>query len=92
MIGINSLKFAAVGVENMGFSIPSDTVQYVMGQLFKYGEVKRPSLGFNMEESWSAIVGLPTDDPLTVTKVFSDQAKKPAFRRTTYSTALTASG
>ncbi|MET3548167.1 serine protease Do [Paenibacillus favisporus] len=76
IIGINSLKFAAVGVENMGFSIPSDTVQYVMGQLFKYGEVKRPSLGFNMEESWSAIVGLPTDDPLTVTKVFSDQAKK----------------
>ncbi|WP_163882610.1 S1C family serine protease [Paenibacillus favisporus] len=76
VIGINSLKFAAVGVENMGFSIPSDTVQYVMGQLFKYGEVKRPSLGFNMEESWSAIVGLPTDDPLTVTKVFSDQAKK----------------
>lgn len=76
VIGINSLKFAAVGVENMGFSIPSDTVQYVMGQLFKYGEVKRPSLGFNMEESWSAIVGLPTDDPLTVTKVFSGQAKK----------------
>ncbi|MBB3130932.1 serine protease Do [Paenibacillus rhizosphaerae] len=76
VIGINSLKFAAIGVENMGFSIPSDTVQYVMGQLFKYGEVKRPSLGFNMEESWSAIVGLPTDDPLTVTKVFSDQAKK----------------
>lgn len=76
VIGINSLKFAAVGVENMGFSIPSDTVQYVMGQLFKYGEVKRPSLGFNMEESWSAIVGLPTDDPLTVTKVLSDQAKK----------------
>lgn len=76
VIGINSLKFAAVGVENMGFSIPSDTVQYVMGQLFKYGEVKRPSLGFSMEESWSAIVGLPTDDPLTVTKVFSDQAKK----------------
>lgn len=76
VIGINSMKFAAVGVENMGFSIPSDTVQYVIDQLFKYGEVKRPNLGFSMEESWSAIVGLPTDDPLTITKVFSGEAKK----------------
>ncbi|MNP25257.1 Periplasmic pH-dependent serine endoprotease DegQ precursor [compost metagenome] len=59
----------------MGFSIPSDTVQYVINQLMKYGEVKRPSLGLTLEESWSAIVGLPTDDPLTVTKVLSPEAK-----------------
>ncbi|GIP28646.1 hypothetical protein J23TS9_37760 [Paenibacillus sp. J23TS9] len=76
VLGINSMKFAAVGVENMGFSIPAETVQYVINQLFKYGEVKRPSLGLNMEESWSAIVGLPTDDPLTITKVISDEARK----------------
>ncbi|MEC0241478.1 trypsin-like peptidase domain-containing protein [Paenibacillus dokdonensis] len=76
VLGINSMKFAAVGVENMGFSIPAETVQYVINQLFKYGEVMRPSLGFNMEESWSAIVGLPTDDPLTITKVISDEARK----------------
>lgn len=76
VLGINSMKFAAIGVENMGFSIPAETVQYVINQLFKYGEVKRPSLGFNMEESWSAIVGLPTDDPLTITKVISDEARK----------------
>lgn len=76
VLGINSMKFAAVGVENMGFSIPAETVQYVIQQLLKYGEVKRASLGFSMEESWSAIVGLPTDDPLTITKVISDEAKK----------------
>lgn len=80
VLGINSMKFSAIGVENMGFSIPSETVQYVINQLFKYGEVMRPSLGFNMEESWSAIVGLPTQDPLTITKVVSDEAKKAGIR------------
>ncbi|OAB37722.1 trypsin [Paenibacillus macquariensis subsp. defensor] len=76
VLGINTMKFAAVGVENMGFSIPTDTVQYVINQLMKYGEVKRPSLGLTLEESWSAIVGLPTDDPLTVTKILSKEAEK----------------
>lgn len=76
VLGVNSMKFAAVGVENMGFSIPSDTVQFIMNQLFKYGEVKRPSLGLELEESWSAIVGLPAQDPLTVTKVVSAEARK----------------
>ncbi|WP_379157415.1 S1C family serine protease [Paenibacillus sp. sgz5001063] len=74
VLGVNSLKYAAVGVENMGFSIPADTVQYIMNQLFKYGEVRRPSLGLELEESWSAIVGLPAQDPLTVTKVVSAEA------------------
>lgn len=76
VLGINSLKYSAVGVENMGFSIPSDTVQYIMNQLFKYGEVKHPSLGLELEPSWSSIVGLPTLDPLTVTKVNSAEARK----------------
>lgn len=76
VLGINSLKYSAVGVENMGFSIPSDTVQYIMNQLFKYGEVKHPSLGLELEPSWSTIVGLPTLDPLTVTKVISAEARK----------------
>ncbi|MCD1258709.1 trypsin-like peptidase domain-containing protein [Paenibacillus athensensis] len=69
VIGINSLKFAAVGVESLGFSIPSDTVMYVMDQFMKYGKVKRPYLGFTVEESWAALVGLPTDDPLKISYV-----------------------
>ncbi|MFC7679263.1 S1C family serine protease [Paenibacillus sp. GCM10028914] len=80
VIGINSMKFAAVGIENMGFSIPAETVRYVAGHLLKYGEVKRASLGLELEESWSAIVGLPSDDPLTVTKVTSNQAKKAGIK------------
>ncbi|MGG1617631.1 S1C family serine protease [Paenibacillus sp. NRS-1782] len=74
VIGINTMKFSAVGIENMGFSIPSDTVKYVIGQFFKYGEVRRASLGLGLEESWSAIVGLPTEDPLKVTKITSASA------------------
>lgn len=74
VIGINTMKFSAVGIENMGFSIPSDTVKYVIAQFFKYGEVRRASLGLGLEESWSAIVGLPTEDPLKVTKITSASA------------------
>lgn len=76
VIGINTMKYAAVGVENTGFSIPAETVHYVIHHYFKYGEVKRASLGLTLEESWSAIVGLPTDDPLTVTSVHTNEAEK----------------
>lgn len=76
VIGINTMKFSAVGIENMGFSIPTDTVKYVINQFFKYGEVRRASLGLELEESWSAIVGLPTDDPLTVKGVASAEARQ----------------
>lgn len=74
VIGVNSLKFAAVGVESLGFSIPVDTVHYVLDQFHKYGRVKRPSLGFELEESWAAVVGLPTDEPMTVKRVDSNSA------------------
>ncbi|WP_420819591.1 S1C family serine protease [Paenibacillus pinistramenti] len=76
VIGINSLKYEAVGVENLGFSIPYDTVRYVIQQLFAYGEVHRPALGVTLEEGWSAEIGLPSDDPLTVVSVDSAAARK----------------
>lgn len=76
VVGINSMKFSAVGIESMGFSIPVDTVNFVIHQFFKYGTIKRASLGLELEESWSAIVGLPAEDPLTVTGVMSPEAEK----------------
>lgn len=76
VIGINSLKFVEVGVDNLGFSIPADTVQYVTNHFFKYGHVKRASLGLSLEESWSALIGIPTSDPLTVKTVQSTSAQK----------------
>lgn len=80
VIGINSLKFAAIGVENMGFSIPASTVKYVLDHFDRYGKVRRASLGIDLEESWAAIVGLPTDDPLTVRKAESAEASKAGIR------------
>lgn len=74
VVGVNSLKFAAVGVESLGFSIPVDTVRYVMNQFFEYGKVKRPYIGFVLEESWAAVVGLPTTEPLTVKQVAASSA------------------
>jgi serine protease Do len=74
IVGINTLKFAAVGVESLGFSIPADTVQYVMGHFFKYGKVKRPTLGIELEESWAAIIGIPTKEPLKIKLVTKGSA------------------
>ncbi|TYP75771.1 serine protease Do [Paenibacillus methanolicus] len=80
VIGINSMKFVSDGVESLGFSIPTDTVRYVIQHFFKYGKVNRASLGVELEESWSAIVGLPSSDPLTIKNVKSDAAVKSGLK------------
>jgi serine protease Do len=80
IVGINSMKFVDVDIDSMGFSIPSDTVQYVLNQFYKYGKVMRPSLGLDLEESWSAVVGMPTEDPMTVTAVTSAEAGKSGIK------------
>lgn len=49
LIGINSSKIAQTGVEGIGFAIPSDTVQYVVGQLLHYGRVRRPWIGATLQ-------------------------------------------
>lgn len=45
LIGINNMKIVENSVSNIGFAIPSNTVQYVIDQLEINGEVERPSLG-----------------------------------------------
>lgn len=72
VVGINTLKFASFGVENLGFAIPADTVQYVLKQFLEYGKVRRAYVGAELEESWAAVVGLPSDEPLKVTYVDPD--------------------
>lgn len=69
VVGINTLKFVDVSVDNTGFSIPSNTVSYIVDHLKKYGLVKRAYVGFELEESWEAVVGLSASKPLTVTYV-----------------------
>lgn len=45
LIGINSSKLSATGVEGMGFAIPANDVIEIVTQLEETGEVIRPALG-----------------------------------------------
>ncbi|TXK83931.1 trypsin-like serine protease [Paenibacillus sp. N3.4] len=69
VIGINTMKYAEFGVENLGFAIPIDTVKYVLKHFSLYGKVKRPYLGLELEDSWEAVVGLPSSTGLRVAYV-----------------------
>jgi len=69
VIGINSSKFFGEGIEGIGFSIPIDTVSYVIGQFDKFGRVMRPSLGALFEEGWAAKLGLPSMEGIRVMSV-----------------------
>ena len=66
LIGINTSKFAGVGIESMCFAIPVDTVQHAIAQFEQYGKILRPILPFTLQESWEARIGLPTQKGLTV--------------------------
>ena len=54
VIGINSAKLAANGVEGMGFAIPSNTVQSVIEDLIANGRVIRPYLGVGIFDKATA--------------------------------------
>lgn len=66
LVGINSSKFAGVGIENTAFAIPVDTVIYAIEQYEKYGTVNRAKLDLTLEQSWEAKIGLPTKKGVTV--------------------------
>ena len=54
VIGINSAKVAASGVEGMGFAIPINTVREVVDELMKNGYVARPYLGVGVFDKATA--------------------------------------
>lgn len=45
VIGINTLKISATGVENMGFAIPINDTIDIYKQLIEHNKVKRPYIG-----------------------------------------------
>ena len=73
LIGINSSKYASVGIDNMAFAIPVDTVEYVISQFEKYGHVVRPELNVELEQSWEAKIGLPTQKGITIKRSDNSQ-------------------
>ncbi len=58
LIGINASKIAQTGVEGIGFAIPINTVKSISEQLIKYGHVRRPWLGLDLQSGGSNSVGL----------------------------------
>ena len=66
LIGINSSKYASANIDNIGFAIPVDTVNYVINQYETNGKILRPKLNFSLSQSWEAKIGLPTNKGLTV--------------------------
>ena len=66
VVGINSSKFAGVGIDGIGFAIPADTVRFVLNHFDRYGEVRRANINANLEEGWAARRGLPTREGLRV--------------------------
>lgn len=48
LIGINTVKTAAPGVEGLGFAIPTQTVKPIVSDLIQFGQIQdRPSLGIS---------------------------------------------
>ena len=66
LIGINSSKFVSVGIDNMGFAIPIDTVKFAIEQFETFGYILRPNPKITLDEPWEAKIGLPTNKGITV--------------------------
>ncbi|MEX2356385.1 MAG: trypsin-like peptidase domain-containing protein, partial [Thermaerobacterales bacterium] len=69
VVGINTLKVEAPGVEGLSFALPANIAMKVAGDLDQLGRVRRPYLGADVQESWEAQIGLPTAAGLRVAGV-----------------------
>jgi len=67
VIGINSIS--RINAQGMNYAIPVDTVQFVLDHFYKYGKVKRVTLGAEFEEDYVALYGLPSKTGLKITRV-----------------------
>jgi serine protease Do len=65
VIGINSISDRSA--QGLNYAIPIDTIQYVLDHFYKYGKVKRVSLGAEFEEDAVALYGLPSKTGLKTT-------------------------
>lgn len=75
VIGINSAKTAAVGVEGIAFAIPSETVIPTVEQLIEHGEVIRPMLGIFGQSVPNNSYGLPQGVMVTEVSAGSSAAR-----------------
>ncbi len=78
VVGINSSGYQGVGIEGMNFAIPVSDVNYALNHFNTYGKINRPNLGAELEESWTAEIGLPSSDGLTIKSVVPGGAAEAA--------------
>lgn len=72
VIGINSAKMVEVGVEGLGFAIPSNTAREIATILLKDGKVERAVLGIAFDEGWEAYYGVPNSEGVTIASIIDD--------------------
>ncbi len=71
IIGINSAKIKDTGVEGIGFAIPGNTVQRVIDDLIKHGNVRRPLLGVVIQDL-AEVTGNSTKRGVYINEVSAD--------------------
>lgn len=82
VIGINTLKLSATGVEGMGFAIPINSVKDIYSQLIQYNKVKRPYIGLtgvDVDEQTSQYYNIPVGIYVKSVETFSP-AEKAGFK------------
>jgi serine protease Do len=84
LVGINTVKIAEAGFEGMGFSIPSNQVQYVISQLKSQGRVIRPALGIKIigeiNSDQARYFNLPRDYGVVVEPIPAGAAAKAGIK------------
>ena len=66
VIGVNTAKTAGIAVEGTSYSIPVDTIQFVINRYENSQAPLYPEFNASFTESWEARIGLPTNKGLTV--------------------------
>ncbi|MEG2668974.1 MAG: trypsin-like peptidase domain-containing protein [Oscillospiraceae bacterium] len=74
VVGINSSGYSAIGIEGMNFAIPITNVKYAINQFETYGKINRPNFEAELEQSWTAKLGLPTSSGLIVKSIVNGGA------------------
>ncbi len=74
VIGVNSIT--TINAQGLNYAIPIDTIQFVLDHFYKYGVVKRVTLGAEFEEDMVALYGLPSKTGLKITKVKADSCSE----------------
>lgn len=67
VIGINSIT--TLNAQGLNYAIPIDTIQFVLNHFYKYGKVKRVTLGAEYEDDTVALYGLPSKNGLKITHI-----------------------